>query len=126
MHPDLFPKWLNERRSAGRAEPGQLWHAGHRPTPVQSTGIDSWGGSSGFLCVRLAIHLGVQRIVLAGVPMRKHHCHYDKPGIPWGEAYRYWTCWEKKMPKIRNRVRSLSGWTADLLGRPTEEWLHGD
>jgi hypothetical protein len=27
------------------------------------------------------------------------------------------------MPHIKDRVRSLSGWTRDLLGPPTPDWL---
>lgn len=126
MHPELFPKWLEDRRAAGRPEAGQLWHAGHRRTRVGSTPIDSWGGSSGLLSVRVAIHLECDRIVLAGVPMKKGFCHYDRSGTPWNEAAQYWNQWQRRLPQLVDRVRSLSGWTADLLGRPTVEWLHGD
>lgn len=122
MHPDLFPAWIAARREAGHPDAGQLWHAGHRRTPVESTGIDSWGGSSGFLCVRVALHLGCERIVLAGVPLRKTFDHYDKKG-PWNEAVQYHSSWERRMNLIRHKVRSYSGWTAELLGWPTKEWI---
>lgn len=124
MHPELYPKWLAEREAAGRPKPGKLWHAGHRPTKVSSTPISSWGGSSGLLCVRVAIELGIDRIVLAGVPMRKGFEHYDRSG-PWLEAVQYHRCWQNRLPVIRNRVRSFSGWTAELLGSPTKEWFDG-
>jgi hypothetical protein len=124
MHSELFPKWLEDRRAAGRPEPGQLWHAAHRRTTVDSKPIESWGGSSGMLCARLALHLGCERIILAGVPMRKSFEHYDRPG-PWHEAVQYHSAWQRRLPALRHTVRSFSGWTADLLGWPTEEWLDG-
>lgn len=124
MHPELYPKWLEERRTAGRPKIGQLWHAGHRRTTVDSKPIESWGGSSGLLCVRLAVHLGCEKIILAGVPMRKSFEHYDRPGL-WHEAVQYHGCWQRRLPLIRDKVRSFSGYTAELLGFPTREWLDG-
>lgn len=126
MHPELYPKWLADRRAAGRPEPGQLWHAGHRRTKVDSTPIDSWGGSSGLLCVRVAMQLRCTKVILAGVPMRKTYEHYDKPGEQWHEAVRYHNCWRNRFPAIKDKVRSFSGFTAELLGFPTREWLDAD
>lgn len=127
MHPELFPLWIRQRTAAGRPLEAQLWHARHArlPAGIESTPIDSWGGSSGMLCVRLAIHLRCEKIVLAGVPMRKTFSHYDCK-LPWFEARQYWSAWERRKAEMADRVRSLSGWTADLLGRPTREWLDGN
>lgn len=122
MHPELFPMWLRARRAAGRPEAGKLWHARHRPTTVGSEPIESWGGSSGLLCVSVAIHLGATHVVLAGVPMDKRNAHYDKPGL-WTEARQYWPSWERHRAAMQGRVKSMSGWTHNLLGGPTEEWL---
>ncbi len=127
MHPELYSLWLRQRRDAGRPMTAKLWHARHcrLPNGIESEPIDSWGGSSGLLCVRVAIHLGCEKIVLAGVPMRKTFAHYDNK-LPWFEARQYWTAWERRLPEMQGRVRSLSGWTADLLGRPSREWLDGN
>jgi hypothetical protein len=124
MHPDLLPHWLGQRRAAGRPEPGRLWHARHRPCPVEATPVENWGGSSGLLCVAVAYELGVGRIVLAGVPMVKTARHYDNDQH-WFECAQYWPAWERWKPRMMGRVRSLSGWTANLLGLPTREWLAG-
>lgn len=124
MHPDLFPHWLAARRAAGRPEPGRFWHARHRPTPIESSPIESWGGSSGLLCVAVAFELGAERVVLAGVPMLKTARHYDDDRH-WMEARQYWPGWERHAPSMMGRVRSLSGWTLDLLGLPTREWVRG-
>jgi hypothetical protein len=126
MHADLMPHWLGQRRAAGRPEPGQLWHARHRGRLAieSSRSIESWGGSSGLLCVAVAYELGATRIALAGVPMSKVFHHYDDPK-QWLEARQYWPAWEQRKHIMLGRVRSFSGWTANLLGVPTKEWLHG-
>jgi len=126
MHADLMPHWLKQRRAAGRPEPGQLWHARHRGRNAiaSSRSIESWGGSSGMLCIAVAFELGVRRIVLAGVPMTKTAKHYDDEKL-WMEARQYWSAWERRQGMMLGRVRSFSGWTANLLGVPTREWLQG-
>lgn len=124
MHPDQLPGWLATRRSAGRPEPGRFWHARHRVVPagIESTAIESWGGSSGLLCVAVAFELGVERVVLAGVPMNKADAHYDDPR-PWTEARTYRQMWEFRLPRLLGRVKSMSGWTRDVLGMPQGDWL---
>lgn len=123
MHPELFPMWLKQRAAAGHPPAGKLWYARHRISKVESTPIESWGGSSGLLCVAVAFELGCERIVLAGVPMVKNMRHYDDKN-PWIEARQYWPAWERRMATLRTRVRSLSGWTLEQLGAPTGEWLN--
>lgn len=125
MHPELLAHWIAQRRAAGRPDAGQLWAARHRAhrCAVETTRIENWGGSSGLLCVAVAFELGVQKIVLAGVPLRKTFKHYDSEA-PWDEARQYWPAWELHLSRMTDRVRSLSGWTQDLLGFPTREWLH--
>lgn len=124
MHPDLMPKWIEARRAAGFPGPGQLWHPRHRKPVLESRAIESWGGSSGMLCVVVALELGCDRIILAGVPMDKMAGHYDNPK-PWMEARQYHSAWERALPRFAGRVRSMSGWTRQLLGAPDREWLDG-
>lgn len=127
MHPDLFPLWLGQRRRRNLPDPGRFWHARHRPVPAQieSTAIESWGGSSGMLCIAVALELKCDRVVLAGVPMHKKFHHFDDPR-PWQEARAYRQAWEARAPMLRGRVKSMSGWTRDLLGEPEGEWLGQD
>ena len=125
MHSDLMAHWLAERLAGGRPAPGHLWHPRHRASaPEGSRAIESWGGSSGLLCVAVAFELDVERIVLAGMPMLKNERHFDNDK-PWIEARQYWPAWERHADRMRPRVRSLSGWTRDLLGSPSREWLSG-
>lgn len=126
MHPELFPLWTEARRRAGHRPAGQLWHARHRvDAKPGSLPIESWGGSSGLLCVALALHLGCDRVVLAGVPMDKMARHYDC-AQPWMEARQYHPAWERHLPRMRDKVRSMSGWTRELLGAPDRGWLNAE
>jgi len=85
------------------------------------------GGSSGLFAVLGALELGYDQLILCGVTMdgkKKHDptagqlidatCPYDsyRPG------------WYKVQAQIKDKVRSMSGWTAELLGKPTREWLY--
>lgn len=125
MHPELLPGWIQTRRMAGRPDAGRYWYARHRLCPIEgATPIESWGGSSGLLCVSVAFELGCTRIVLAGVPMQKRDAHFDEQK-PWLEARQYWPAWERRMTLLRGRVRSMSGWTREQLGVPTQEWIDG-
>lgn len=126
MHPDLRERfWIPQRRAAGLPDAGQLWHPRHRGAVANSTPIESQGGSSGMLCVTVARHLGFNRIMLAGVPMTKLDGHYDDPK-PWTEARQYHNVWNRLAPALQGTVKSFSGFTRELLGAPSEEWLNAD
>lgn len=124
MHPDLLPSWIADRARQGHEPAGRYWHARHRivPSGIEATAVESWGGSSGLLCVAVAFELGAERVVLAGVPLLKTAKHFNDQRN-WEEARAYQQAWELKKPLLLGRVKSMSGWTRDLLGSPTEDWL---
>jgi len=72
--------------------------------------------------VRCLLEIGCERIVLAGIPMSAEYAHYYNPG-QWTQAHMYHKGWKKHLDKIAPYVRSMSGWTRELLGAPDEEWL---
>lgn len=82
-------------------------------SPVGYPGIDmawteyGWGkGSSGLFGVYVGLGLGYQRIVLAGIPLSGLYLdHYQRE-------------WLHRLPELKDRVWSLSGWTRALLGAP--------
>lgn len=125
MHPDLFPMWIKERRRCGRPPAGSYWHARHRISPIPSTAIESRGGSSGLLCVMVALELGVTHAVLAGIPMVDTANHYDNPRKRWADARNYLPAWKRNLPVMKDRIRSMSGYTMGLLGAPDEAWFNG-
>lgn len=82
-----------------------------------------WHGSSALFAVLCCIAMGYQKIVLAGAPLDgKGHWYYtDIPGPKWtGESYQAW--FEFAACEQANMVKSLSGYTKQLLGEPTEGW----
>lgn len=124
FHPELFPMWVAARER--RALPGgyQLWTAKHKKVPrgLEVCHVKGCGGSSSLLAVVVGEHLGCTHMVCCGVPLLADEAHYDKAG-PWADARKYYPAWEKHLPRLKERVRSMSGWTRDLLGPPTAAWL---
>lgn len=129
MHPELVPKWMGERDRAGQPRPGALWCPPGRPRSPHFTfrEIPSWGGSSGLLAVTAAIlpedegGLGIDKVVCAGVRLDKTP-HFNDPAA-WLDGTRYRAAWMRRMNVLRDRVRCMSGWTREVLGAPTADWL---
>lgn len=84
---------------------------------------EEWGGSSGLYAVQIAINVfRLDRIVLCGVPIEAGAGHIR--GVEhWDDAPLYRQGWRRARPYIANRVRSMSGWTRELLGYPDRDWL---
>ena len=125
-HPELFETWIAERRREGRSEPGKLWtgiYKGHKlgkGLKIPLNHIDVDGGSSGLLGAQVALSVA-RRVVLCGIPMEQTG-RYDDEKL-WPEALLYRDAWKMCLPQMNGRTRSMSGWTQELLGAPTEDWL---
>jgi hypothetical protein len=124
LHPLPTHKWpgmaqaLVRRHKAGLNRP-QTW--AHRPGPGIDRTTGDWAGSSSLFAVKVARLEGFERIVLAGVPMNASY-HYND-ARPWMQHTAFVNGWRKRAPEIRPFVRSMSGWTRELLGDPSAEWL---
>lgn len=82
--------------------------------------LDVWeGGSSALLGVMAGIKLGYNKIVLCGVPLQGAN-----PGHPGADYSMFQGRWTEIVSVLCNYVRSMSGWTRQLLGYPTAEWLN--
>lgn len=128
LHPEELP-WREERRRE-RGYPGGYvtWtrpyppgmkdrEAGHRI-------LAGWqGGSSGLFAVGVALEVA-DRAVLCGVPL-DNRPHFDRVS-GWATAEEYRDAWREKHDAMRGRIRSMGGWTADLLGVPTRAWIEGE
>lgn len=80
-------------------------------------------GSSGLFAVKVAQEvLGCDRNVLCGVPIDTSFGKIGTTG-PWSGSRRFRKGFEQAMPFIASTCRSMSGFTAELLGKPTREWL---
>jgi len=85
----------------------------------------NWRGSSALFAAEACLGMGYKKIVLAGVPMDNNGHWYDPfvKGPLWTEeAYMKWEMFAKSDPP----VKSMSGWTNKLFGRPTKKWLKKD
>jgi hypothetical protein len=73
-------------------------------------------GSSALLGIHAGIREGYLKIIVCGCPLTGKN---DK-----GQSYSvFQKGWMAKHEEIKDNVRSMSGWTRELLGAPTEEWL---
>ncbi len=72
-----------------------------------------YSGSSAMLGLKVGLRLGYRKIVLAGVTINEGH--YANFQVGWR--------WVADLLKCCP-VRSISGFTAELLGSPTKEWVN--
>jgi len=110
-HPVEIPQFKPKRAKIGGNT--DFLVIAHKPEP----GVDivepyeSPTGSSALCGAMAAIRMGYERIILCGCPL------LDKNYITFQKG------WEKKKEIVKDKVRSMSGWTKDFLGAPTKEWL---
>jgi hypothetical protein len=72
-----------------------------------------YSGSSAMLGLKIALRLGYKKIILAGVPLNK------------GQYFNFQVGWRWIADLLRCcPVRSMSGFTMEILGKYTEEWLN--
>ncbi len=73
------------------------------------------------MLVTVGLALGCDRMVLCGVPLDPAEAHYDDDKR-WADAGNYRRGWVTHKDEMSS-VRSMSGWTSQLLGAPDREWL---
>lgn len=114
FHPAEIPKIIERRRLAGGNTDWKM--VSHEPRPGVDivTSHNGSSGSSAMLGILTALNLGYDGIICCGCPLE---------GPKRYEAFR--NGWTVRMALIKDKVRSMSGWTMKLVGAPTEEWLNG-
>lgn len=120
LHLAKLTGWLETRRRAGFPPLRSVWSI--RQIPGVDRVTTDWRGSTGLLAVKVAMESGFRQIVLCGVPMTAEAGHFVRHR-PWNDARTFHRGWLVHRPAIAPFVRSCSGWTAELLGEPTAEWL---
>lgn len=127
-HPDGWC-WDRQRLERGLEDGYVTWC--HKPERGAMRWVKPFGGgSSGMLAVSVAWELGCDKIVCCGCPMDYGGwfdgsiTHADDQHFTSYKSHR--RAWQRKRDKLVTRVRSMSGWTAELLGEPTPEWLGVD
>ena len=64
-------------------------------------------------------------MMFAGVPMTVEGEHYHAKGN-WTACRNYRKQWIAHKARLDGRVKSLSGWTKELLGEPTSDWINSN
>jgi hypothetical protein len=120
--------WIEARHKAGLPMGAEVWcHKKLGPRPgyfyegVDKT-TDDWAGSSGLFAAKVALEEGFVKIILAGVPLTSDGRHVVRDR-PFTAAQAFRQGWQTRFKRIAPYLRSMSGWTQELLGAPTPEWL---
>ena len=73
-------------------------------------------GSSSHLGALAAVRMGYKKIILCGCPLEGNTSNGN-------DAKVFRDGWTAKIDIVKDKVRSMSGWTKELLGYPTREWI---
>jgi len=97
-------------------------------TPADPRALLMWCGSTTYFALLASVWMGYEKIIVAGAPLDRGPHWYDPPdnqtSPKWvGEIYTTWMDFAKTADA--QRTRALSGYSAFILGEPTEEWLNG-
>ena len=89
------------------------------------TDDDIWHGSTSLFAAMCAVAMDYERIVLAGCPMdQKGHWYLENSTGPrWTvESFMAWLEFAKQPDS--EKVRSMSGYTSQIVGLADKEWLY--
>lgn len=121
LHHERFAEW--RRRRTGNQTYRAFVHAPLVGLDAEAV-PDRWSGSSGLFAAQIALaKLGARGVVLCGCPLDADRAHFFN-ARPWTDADIFRRGFEAALPVIRDTVRSMSGWTRDLLGAPDARWLN--
>ena len=128
LHGEKYPVWREMRRQLGYPMDYRVWGG------TWVTGSDdskfTWidevlpvtrVGSTGLHAVDVALFKGAERIITVGIPMDGSGHFFDP--TPWDSAMAHRDAWIESAEAFSDTVRSMSGWTADLLGSPDRAWI---
>jgi len=120
-HPEDLAR-ARERRAGAKGNTDYIELAYNRKAQVTEAVVDGVKcslkhegktGSSALMGTLLGLKIGYGKIVLCGCPLS-------------GKYERYRAGWREKEALLTGKVKSMSGWTMEFLGRPTPEWIGGN
>lgn len=129
LHPEKLPGWRfgQDFQREKHGWPRMMVHSNHDVWPQHLVDyvwpIHRDGGTSGIMGAIVALLLGYDRIILAGIP-GDFSPRYFEP--PWflhkhfskSEVFKEWITLHDEVPMAREKIRSLSGKTRELFGAP--------
>lgn len=120
-HPNEIQMSKDRRhRYGGNTDFMVISHQQHEGEVNMIVPIVGPSGSSAMLGCLAGLQLGYDKIVLCGCPLNGN----NGKGFNY-ETFRQGFEYEGNRKQIMGKVKSMSGWTAEYLGSPTEEWLDG-
>ena len=129
VHAEKIGQWIESRRAKALPEPVRVLTMRDKRAPCWAEQVphhfdgQTSRGSSGLFGVKVAlVDLAFDAVILCGVGMEQTP-HFVRGG-EWRSALRYQRGWLEALPMLRDRVRSMSGWTRKQLGAPTPEWVN--
>ena len=83
-------------------------------------------GNTGYFALLTALHMGYTKICLLGIPLN-HEAHWYEPeadmGPNWaGLAFTQWMDLKIKYPEEADKIRSMGGYSAFIMGEATQKW----
>ncbi len=124
LHPEKLDGWLDQRAESKLPPPRECW--------VRKSGdscwpdLHEWGGSSGLFAFQVAREHGHERIIFCGVPMDDSPNAFHRKAGAVNIYTRHQWVWRRHLKEIRLFARSMSGWTAEKLGQPDENWINSN
>lgn len=122
-HPEFMGGWMHYRQMHVMSGDGPpMTHSLTHHHSIDVAWPFGWsGGTSGLLAVFVGLAMGFDSITLAGVPMDDSGHYFDPPAYnktDFNQSHirQEWINAERDL--FGGRVRSMSGWTAKLLGTP--------
>ncbi len=122
LHPEWFSSWQNQRAANGLNGDYRAFIDDPRDCGRDEVVPQRWNGSSGLFAAQVSLDaLGCSGAILCGIPMDPASGHIHWSGI-WDHDWRY-------LPGVyhahseRANIRSMSGRTADIFGRPEAAWV---
>lgn len=121
LHPEKLPRWRKGRQ--GNSDYRVFSHLDHAGARDLELVPETWPGSSGLYMAQVALaRLDCDGVILCGVPLDPEQEHFHSEG-EWKAADGYRRGFLRAFDEVPESIRSMSGWTADLFGRPSSDWL---
>lgn len=122
LHPEWFDDWRQQRADLGyNTDYRAFVYKQKRNIPAEVVPY-RWYGSSGLYMAQVALEqLGAAGAILCGVPMNNAGGHI-RHGDVWNDANYYRQAFIRAHAAGAN-IRSMSGFTAEEFGLPTQEWI---
>jgi len=121
LHPERLHIWSDHRK--GNQDFRAFVGARHSRSPDAEVIEQRWHGSSGLYAAQVALGaFQAGGVILCGVPMSPEQGHISYPTY-WTGGTSYRRGFIAALPEVGGRLRSMGGWTRELFGAPTPEWI---